>query len=134
MTPTKHRTPLATTSVSVPPSDVPSEPVKRGRGRPKGSTSRAIAQAARVKRMAISREQMQRGLAPPVMLGSKPRYDLAEAQVLLGISLHTVRKRIADGDLQAVRDGDRVFITDEEMRRYARTPRIEKRHSEEDEA
>lgn len=99
-------------------------PPKRPRGRPpKTPSQQAAAQVARVNRMQISREQIARGLAPQVVLGTKPRYDLAETQILLGISLYTVKRRIAAGELIAVRDGDRVFVTDEEIRRYARTQR-----------
>lgn len=49
---------------------------------------------------------------------AKPRYRLNEAFNLLGLSRSMGYVRIAAGDLQAVKDGRRSFITAEEMDRY----------------
>jgi len=99
---------------------------KRPRGRPRKPTQIAAAKVARENRMRLTRQKIALGLVPRVTLGSKPRYDLAEVQVLLGISLGTVRKRINDGHLTAQRDGTRVFITNEEIVRYCASEQREK--------
>lgn len=60
---------------------------------------------------------------PTVTIGTKPRYTLPEASVLLGISLALVYKRMREGALRVVRDGHRTLITEDEIRRYATTSR-----------
>lgn len=49
---------------------------------------------------------------------AKPRYRLTEAFSLLGLSRSMGYVRIAAGELQAVKDGRRSFITAEEIDRY----------------
>ncbi len=49
----------------------------------------------------------------------KPRYTLAEAFELLGLSRSKGYVRIRDGSLKTVIDGDRQYVTDAELRRYA---------------
>jgi excisionase family DNA binding protein len=50
----------------------------------------------------------------------KPRYSVAEASELLGISRALAWQRIKAGKLAVVRDGKRSFVTNEEVARYAR--------------
>jgi excisionase family DNA binding protein len=52
------------------------------------------------------------------MTHSKPRYSIAEAQALLGLSRATLYVRAKEGRLQLHRDGSRAFITAAEMDRY----------------
>lgn len=51
----------------------------------------------------------------------KFRYSRKEAAVSLGISLRTLDTRIASGAIQTVRDGKKVLITRDVLRRYAGT-------------
>jgi hypothetical protein len=55
---------------------------------------------------------------PPVTLGSKVRYPLSEAGILLGVYM-----RIREGSVQTVTDGRRRFVTDAEVRRYGEQSR-----------
>lgn len=48
------------------------------------------------------------------------RYTLPQAAELLKISRATLYRRIADGELDVVRDGGRRFVTPDELHRYAR--------------
>jgi len=50
-------------------------------------------------------------------------YPITEAAYMLGLSEKTLRRRIADGALETVRDGRRVFITADELDRYVTTLR-----------
>jgi hypothetical protein len=58
-----------------------------------------------------------------VTLGSKARYAIPEASVLLGISERLLYQRIAEGALTTVTDGRRRFMTDAEIRRYGESSR-----------
>ncbi len=58
-----------------------------------------------------------------VTLGSKARYAIPEASVLLGISERLVYTRIREGALATATDGRRRFMTDAEIRRYGKTSR-----------
>lgn len=51
----------------------------------------------------------------------KFRYSRKEAAISLGMCLRTLDMRIASGAIQTVRDGKKVFITREVLRRYAGT-------------
>jgi predicted site-specific integrase-resolvase len=53
----------------------------------------------------------------------KPRYTKKETQALLGISESTLKRRIAAGEIATVRDVGLVFITAEEILRYANQDR-----------
>jgi excisionase family DNA binding protein len=48
-------------------------------------------------------------------------YPIPEAAYLLGLSEKTLRRRIAEGALETVRDGRRVFVTAAELGRYVST-------------
>jgi hypothetical protein len=52
----------------------------------------------------------------------KPRHTLAEAFKLLGLSRNKGYLRIRDGHLKTVIDGDRQYVTDAELNRYAAEP------------
>jgi hypothetical protein len=49
------------------------------------------------------------------------RYGAAEAMEILGISRTHFYKRVAEGRLHLVYDGKRPYVTEKELRRYART-------------
>jgi hypothetical protein len=77
-----------------------------------------------VARKATAPELTHTKLAPPnVVLGSKPRYAVPESLVLLGISRGLLFQRIEQGALSVVRDGRRIFLTDDEIRRYCASSR-----------
>lgn len=48
------------------------------------------------------------------------RYTIPQAAEALGVSIMTVRRRIWSGDLSIIRDGRLVFITADELHRYAK--------------
>jgi excisionase family DNA binding protein len=51
----------------------------------------------------------------------KPRYHVAEAAKVLGISRSRLYERIAEGRIAIVKDGRAAFVTAQELLRYART-------------
>jgi excisionase family DNA binding protein len=57
--------------------------------------------------------------AARVEVPRRPRYTVADAAVLMGISRSLVYQRIREGKINSVRDGARRFITAAEVRRYA---------------
>jgi excisionase family DNA binding protein len=48
------------------------------------------------------------------------RYSVNEAAAMLGVSTKTVRRRIKSGQIRATHDGSRVFISWDELDRYAK--------------
>jgi hypothetical protein len=52
----------------------------------------------------------------------KPRYPLAEAFKLLGLSRSKGYLRVREGQLTVVRDGDTPYVTATEIDRYAAQP------------
>lgn len=48
------------------------------------------------------------------------RYSIREASEMLGVSTKTIRRRIAAGQLQSIRDGSKIFITWDELDRYGK--------------
>lgn len=60
---------------------------------------------------------------PPVTLGSKARYPVREAGILLGVSERLLYRRIREGSVRTVTDGRRRFVTDAEVRRYGEQSR-----------
>jgi hypothetical protein len=57
----------------------------------------------------------------------KPRYNRKEAAQLSGLGLRTFGRRMAEGDIRIVRDGERVFVTHEELMRYCKQDRPNRR-------
>jgi hypothetical protein len=53
---------------------------------------------------------------------TKPRYPLAEAFKLLGLSRSKGYLRVRDGQLNVTYDGDTPYVTSEEIDRYAALP------------
>ena len=51
--------------------------------------------------------------------GIRLRYPIPEAADLLGISTTTMWRRVKAGQIRIVRDGGRVLVTYDELRRYA---------------
>jgi excisionase family DNA binding protein len=47
------------------------------------------------------------------------RYSVPEAAEMLGLSVATMWRRVKAGQIKTVRDGGRVLITYDELRRYA---------------
>ena len=80
--------------------------------------------------MALRDIAMQSGATTANLLAvtaSKPRYNRKEAAQLAGIGLRTFDRRIAEGDIKIVRDGERVFVTQDELLRYCKQDRPNRR-------
>lgn len=91
-----------------------------GRTMPRSHIEDATREANRAASAAArDRFQKTKRLMPP-KLGARPRWSIGEAAALLGISPSLVEKRRREGKLATVKDGKRVFITDDEVRRYSK--------------
>jgi excisionase family DNA binding protein len=76
-----------------------------------------------------TRESQSDATTPNVLaaIAPKPRYNRKEAAHLAGIGLRTFDRRIAEGDIRIVRDGERVFVTHDELLRYCKKDRPSRR-------
>ncbi len=68
---------------------------------------------------ASPRSQRRELPVPPAVIDANQRYSLAESAAILRVSLPTLYKRMAEEDIEVIRDGGRTYVHGTELIRQS---------------